>query len=143
MGGGDGIGVGSGNDWGVGPGGRGGCCGGDRGGSGWDTDPVPIYQPPNPVYPPGQEKNDRGGDPAGAREGGRLDRSIFEVASHCVDTALANAVVALKPARRSAGPSAFGIITVTFDILTGPGRVPLRPFFPPLLALAFRSGRVI
>lgn len=123
LGGGDGIGIGTGKDWGAGPGRNGGCCGGE-GGGGWDTEPVPIYRPPNPAYPSGARERMISGEVI-LRVLVRVDGStevvgILKSLPHCLETALANAKLwRWKPARREGKPvEAFGIITVTFDIYT-------------------------
>lgn len=123
LGGGDGIGAGPGKDWGLGPGSKG-CCGGDEGGGSWDTDPVLVYQPPNPVYPSAARQRLISGEVI-LRVLVKLDGStevvgVLKSLPYCVDAALANSKLwRWKPALRKGMPvEAFGIITVTFDIFT-------------------------
>jgi protein TonB len=123
FGGGDGIGAGPGDGFGVGPG-RDGFGGGigDRGG--WDTDPVPIYKPPDPAYPTVARQRGIGGEVI-LRVVVKVDGStevvgVVKSLAHCVDAAVASAKLwRWKPARRNGKPvEAFGIITVTFDLFT-------------------------
>jgi periplasmic protein TonB len=122
IGGGTGTGVGTGAGWGVGPGRGGGYGGGDYAPGGWDIEPVPIYRPPDPPYPPMAREKMVAGEVIlqvlvkldGSTEVVRVVKSL----PFCVDAAKANARLwRWKPALKDGKPvEAFGIITVTFDI---------------------------
>ena len=113
---GDGIGVGTGKDRGVGP--------GVFDGAGWDTDPVPIYKPPDPAYPSVARQRSIAGEVIlqvlVKVDGSTEIIGVVKSLPYCVDAALANAKLwRWKPARRNGKPvEAFGIITVTFDLFT-------------------------
>ncbi len=111
---GDGPGVGPGQGPGVGP--------GVPGGRGWDTDPVPVYKPPDPAYPSRARQQRITGEVI-LRVLVKLDGStevvgVVKSLPHCVDAAVESAKLwRWKPARRNGKPvEAFGIITVTFDL---------------------------
>jgi len=115
-GGGEGIGVGEGRGRGVGP--------GPLDGGGWDSEPVPVYKPPDPAYPSIARQKAITGEVI-LRVLVKLDGStevigVVKSLPHCVEAALANAKLwRWKPARRGGKPvEAFGIITVTFDLYT-------------------------
>jgi protein TonB len=119
---GDGIGAGPGRGPGAGPGSGGGCCGGDGPGGGWDTDPVPIFKPPDPSYPPLARQKRVTGEVI-LRVLVKVDGStevvgVLKSLPHCVDEAVASAKLwRWKPARRDGKPvEALGIITVTFNL---------------------------
>jgi len=121
FGGGNGPGAGSGDGFGVGPG-KDGVGGGFGDGGGWDTDPVPLYKPPDPAYPTAARERGIAGEVI-LRVLIRLDGStevvdVVKSLPYCVDAALANAKLwRWKPARRHGKPvEAIGIITVTFDL---------------------------
>lgn len=122
IGGGKGTGVGTGEGWGVGPGRGGGFGGGDYAPGGWDIEPVPIYQPPDPPYPPMAREKMVAGEVIlqvlvkldGSTEVVRVVKSL----PYCVEAAKENAKLwRWKPALKNGKPvEALGIITVTFDI---------------------------
>lgn len=124
IGGGEGTGVGTGEGWGVGPGRGGGYGGGDYSPGGWDIDPVPVYKPPDPAYPPAaRERMVRGEvilQVLVKLDGSTEVLAVIKSLPHCVEAAKANARLwRWKPALKDGKPvEAEGIITVTFDIFT-------------------------
>jgi hypothetical protein len=124
VGGGRGTGVGTGEGWGVGPGRGGGFGGGDFSPGGWDIEPVPIFEPPSPPYPPVAREKMVAGEVIlqvlvhldGSTEVVRVIKSL----PYCVDAAKENARLwRWKPALKNGKPvEALGIITVTFDIFS-------------------------
>jgi periplasmic protein TonB len=122
IGGGKGTGVGTGEGWGVGPGRGGGFGGGDYAPGGWDIEPVPIYRPPDPPYPPMAREKMVAGEVIlqvlvkldGSTEVVRVVKSL----PFCVEAAKESARLwRWKPALKEGKPvEAYGIITVTFDI---------------------------
>ncbi len=122
IGGGKGTGVGTGEGWGVGPGRGGGFGGGDYAPGGWDIEPVPIYRPPDPPYPPMAREKMVAGEVIlqvlvkldGSTEVIRVVKSL----PFCVEAAKQSARLwRWKPALKEGKPvEAYGIITVTFDI---------------------------
>jgi protein TonB len=122
IGGGVGTGVGTGEGWGVGPGSGGGFGGGDYSPGGWDIEPVVIFKPPEPDYPPLARENMVSGEVI-VRVLVKVDGStevlgVIKSLPHCVEAAKQNAKLwRWKPALKNGKPvEAIGIITVTFDI---------------------------
>ena len=125
IGGGDGTGVGEGEGWGVGPGRGGGFGGGDYSPGAWDIEPVLVFKPEQPPYPPTAREKMVSGEVI-LRVLVKLDGStevvsvIKSLPFGCVDAAKENARLwRWKPALREGKPvEAFGIITVKFDIFS-------------------------
>ncbi len=124
IGGGDGTGVGGGEGWGVGPGRGGGFGGGDFSPGAWDIEPILVFKPPYPAYPPSAREKMVSGEVI-LRVLVKLDGStevvgVIKSLRYCVDTATENAKLwRWKPALKEGKPvEAFGIITVTFDIFS-------------------------
>ena len=124
IGGGDGSGVGVGEGFGVGPGRGGGFGGGDYFPGAWDIDPVVVFKPPDPEYPPSAREKMVSGEVI-LRVLVKLDGStevvsVIKSLKYCVETATENAKLwRWKPALKEGEPvEAFGIITVTFDIFS-------------------------
>ena len=124
IGGGDGSGVGVGESWGVGPGRGGGFGGGDYSPGAWDIEPVLVFKPPYPSYPPSAREKMVSGEVI-LRVLVKLDGSteivsVIKSLPYCVETATENAKLwRWKPALKEGKPvEAFGIITVTFDIFS-------------------------
>ena len=102
--------------------GGGGFGGGDFSPGGWDIEPVPIFEPPSPPYPPVAREKMVAGEVIlqvlvhldGSTEVVRVIKSL----PYCVDAAKENARLwRWKPALKNGKPvEALGIITVTFDI---------------------------
>jgi len=122
IGGGEGTGTGSGEGWGVGPGRGGGFGGGDYSPGAWDIEPVLVFRPPEPTYPPAAREKMINGEVI-LRVLVKLDGSteiisVIKSLPHCVEAAKENArLFRWKPALKEGKPvEAFGIITVTFDI---------------------------
>jgi outer membrane biosynthesis protein TonB len=124
IGGGDGTGVGVGEGWGVGPGRGGGFGGGDYSPAAWDIEPILVFKPPDPDYPPSaREKMVRG--EVILRILVKLDGStevvgVIKSLPYCVETATESAKLWRWKAALKEGEAveAFGIITVTFDIFS-------------------------
>jgi protein TonB len=124
IGGGEGTGVGTGEGWGVGPGRGGGFGGGDYSPGAWDIEPVLVFKPPQPPYPPSAREKMVSGEVI-LRVLVRLDGStevvgVIKSLPYCVDSATENAKLwRWKPALKEGEPvEAFGIITVKFDIFS-------------------------
>ena len=124
IGGGDGTGVGVGEGWGVGPGRGGGFGGGDYSPGAWDIEPVLVFKPPHPAYPPSAREKMVSGEVI-LRVLVKLDGStevisVIKSLPYCVETATENAKLwRWKPAlKEGEAVEAFGIITVTFDIFS-------------------------
>lgn len=125
IGGGEGTGVGVGEGWGVGPGRGGGFGGGDYSPGAWDIEPVLVFKPPDPTYPPSAREKMVSGEVIlrvlvkldGSTE---VDGVIKSLPHGCVEAATENAKLwRWKPALKGGEPvEAFGIITVTFDIFS-------------------------
>lgn len=122
IGGGTGTGVGTGEGWGVGPGRGGGFGGGDYAPGAWDIEPVLIYQPKEPLYPPvAREKMIQGEvilEVLVLRDGSTSVVGVLKSLPYCVEAAKENAKLwRWKPAMKDGKPvDAFGIITVKFDL---------------------------
>ncbi len=125
IGGGAGSGVGTGEGWGVGPGRGGGFGGGDYSPGAWDIEPVVVFKPPAPAFPPSaREKMVRGEVILQVLV--KLDGTtevvgvIKSLPYGCVETAKENAKDwRWKPALKKGKPvEALGIIIVTFDIFS-------------------------
>ena len=122
IGGGDGTGVGVGEGFGVGPGRGGGFGGGDYSPGAWDIEPVLVFKPPDPEFPPtAREKMVRGEVIIQVLV--KLDGStevvgvIKSLPYGCVESAKENAkLFRWKPALKEGKPvEAWGIITVEFS----------------------------
>lgn len=125
IGGGDGTGVGTGEGWGVGPGRGGGFGGGDYSPGAWDIEPVVVFKPPDPEYPPTAREKMVSGEVIlqvlVRRDGSTEVVSVIKSLPYgCVETAKENARRwRWKPALKEGKPvDAYGIITVTFDIFS-------------------------
>jgi protein TonB len=122
IGGGTGTGVGTGEGWGVGPGRGGGFGGGDYAPGAWDIEPVLIFQPKEPTYPPiAREKMIQGEvilEVLVLRDGSTSVVGVLKSLPYCVDAAKENAKLwRWKPAMKDGKPvDAIGIITVKFDL---------------------------
>lgn len=124
IGGGEGTGVGEGEGWGVGPGRGGGFGGGDYSPGAWDIEPILVFEPPDPAYPPSaREKMVRG--EVILRVLVKLDGStqvvgVVKSLPYCVEVAKEHAShMRWKPALKEGKPvEALGIVTVTFDIFS-------------------------
>lgn len=125
IGGGEGTGVGVGEGWGVGPGRGGGFGGGDYSPGAWDIEPILVFKPNDPPYPPSAREKMVSGEVI-LRVLVKLDGStvvdgvIKSLPHGCVEAAIENAKLwRWKPALSEGEPvEAFGIITVTFDIFS-------------------------
>lgn len=127
LGGGEGTGVGTGTGWGVGPGEGGGFGGGKYRPGGYDVEPILVYQPPEPAYPPEARKRMVTGEvilqilvrPDGSTEVVGVIKSL----PYCVNAAKENARLwRWKPALQDGKPvEALGIITVRFDLFASKG----------------------
>jgi len=123
IGGGEGTGVGEGEGWGVGPGRGGGFGGGDYSPGAWDIEPVLVFKPPDPAFPPSAREKMVSGEVI-LEVLVNLDGStevvgvIKSLPYGCVETAIDNAkLFRWKPALKEGKPVvAPGIIIVTFDI---------------------------
>jgi hypothetical protein len=124
IGGGKGTGVGTGEGWGVGPGRGGGFGGGDYRPGNPDIDPVLVFKPPEPPYPPRAADKMIAGEVIleimvkldGSTEVIRVIKSL----RYCTEAAIENARLwRWKPGLTRGEPvEAMGIITVTFDFIS-------------------------
>ncbi|MFQ5790596.1 MAG: energy transducer TonB [Acidobacteriota bacterium] len=123
VGGGEGTGVGTGTGWGVGPGEGGGFGGGKYRPGGWDVDPVVVYKPPVPAYPPKARERMLTGEVilqiVVKLDGSTEVLGVIKSLPYCVEAAMENAKLwRWKPALKEGKPvEAMGIITVEFSLL--------------------------